>query len=44
MKQIERNFSVTSAFGVLDWTIPARGNGVDISGRLHVAFGMAWLL
>lgn len=37
-------FLATSTFGVLDWMVPAFENGVSISNRLHVAFGMAWLL
>ena len=37
-------FLATSAFGALDWIIPARENGVSMSIRLHVAFGMAWLI
>ena len=37
-------FLATSAFGALDWIIFARENGVGTSSRLHVAFGMAWLL
>ena len=37
-------FLASSTFGVLDWIIPAGENGVSIAGRLHVAFGMAWLL
>jgi hypothetical protein len=37
-------FLATSVFGGLDWIIPARENSVSISSRLHVAFGVAWLL
>jgi len=37
-------FLSTTAFGVLDWIIPAYGNTVSIFGRLHVALAIAWLI
>jgi hypothetical protein len=37
-------FLATSVFGALDWVIPAGENSVDVSSRLHVAFGIACLL
>ncbi|HMN58914.1 MAG TPA: DUF4405 domain-containing protein [Anaerolinea sp.] len=37
-------FLATSAFGALDYFIPVVENTVSVFGRLHVAFGMAWLL
>jgi hypothetical protein len=37
-------FLATTVFGALDYFIPAHENIVTISSRLHVAFGMAWLL
>lgn len=37
-------FLASSTFGALDWMIPAGENGVSMFGRLHVTFGMAWLL
>ena len=37
-------FLASSTFGALDWMIPAGENGVSMFGRLHVVFGMAWLL
>ncbi|MBP1611029.1 MAG: hypothetical protein H6Q04_3264 [Acidobacteria bacterium] len=37
-------FLATSAFGAFDYIIPAREISVNNSSRLHLAFGMAWLL
>ena len=37
-------FIATNLFGALDRIIPGVENSVSISSRLHVAFGMAWLL
>jgi hypothetical protein len=37
-------FLAANGFAALDWMIPAGENGVSISGRLHVAFGVAWLI
>ena len=37
-------FLASSTFGALDWMIPAGENGVSMFGRLHVVFGMVWLL
>ncbi len=37
-------FLATTVFGALDYFIPAGENIVYISTRLHVGFGMAWLL
>ena len=37
-------FLATGVFGALAWILSAGGNIVSISSRLHVAFGMAWLL
>jgi hypothetical protein len=37
-------FLATNLFGALDWIIPAPENSVSTLSRLHVAFGMAYLL
>jgi hypothetical protein len=37
-------FLAASIFGALDWIIPKGENGIGITGHLHVAFGIAWLL
>lgn len=37
-------FLATILFCVLDWIIPAFENRVSIFGRLHVVFGIAWLI
>jgi hypothetical protein len=37
-------FLATILFCVLDWIIPAFENKVSIFGRLHVAFGITWLI
>ncbi len=37
-------FLATGVFGALDWLTPVYANGASLSGRLHVAFAMAWLL
>jgi hypothetical protein len=37
-------FLATTLFCILDWIIPAFENRVSIFGRLHVAFGIAWLI
>ncbi len=36
-------FLAANGFAALDWMMPAGENAVSIAGRLHVAFGMAWL-
>jgi hypothetical protein len=37
-------FLTVAVFGVLDWIIPAFDHRVSVFGRLHVAFGIAWLI
>jgi hypothetical protein len=37
-------FLAASGFGALDWILSMGKSSMSISGRLHVAFGMVWLL